>query len=142
VGASLDEAARWLTEYIEDVRREVGQPPAEREGLDTWVDKWREDCGAKPAAARVLVDAMARFTLQLKSTGAPPRKMSGVYSDLDAAGMLVFMYDAPRGKKVLKHFAHPPWAFEFKPSSPTPPGWWPATSETSRPSRSSSDAPR
>ena len=114
VGASLDQAARWVSEYIEDVRKEVDLPPAEREGLDTWVEKWREDSGAGPAAARVVVDAMARFTLQLKTDGAPPRKMSGVYSDLDAAGMLVFMYDAPRKRKgVLELFAFPPWTYEF-----------------------------
>ena len=55
VGASLDQAARWVSEYIEDVRKEVDLPPAEREGLDTWVEKWREDSGAGPAPARVVV---------------------------------------------------------------------------------------
>jgi hypothetical protein len=114
VGTSLDQAARWLTDTIAEIRAEVDLPPAQREGLDWWVDKWREDHDASPAAARILVDAMARFTLQLKCDGAPSRKMSGVYSDLDAAGMLVFMYDAPKGKSVLKHFYCPPWTFEFK----------------------------
>ena len=65
-------------------------------------------------SAEVLVDAMARHTLELKARGVSPRTLSGVYTDLDAAGMLVFMYDAPRAKKVLSHFYGAPWESEFK----------------------------
>jgi hypothetical protein len=60
---------------------------------------------------------MARYTLHLKSQGASSRKLSGVYDDLNAAGMLVMMYDAPTGKnaeRILSHFGAPPWDLEFE----------------------------
>ena len=82
--------------------------------MDRWIEPWKQDVNADPKAARVLVDAMARYTLQLKEKGTSPRTLSGIYSDLDAAGMLVFMYDAPKAKDVLRHFSYAPWEFEFQ----------------------------
>ena len=58
---------------------------------------------------------MAQYTLHLKSQGASSRKLSEVYDDLNAAGMLVMMYDAPKGKnaeRILGRFAGPPWLFQ------------------------------
>ncbi len=60
---------------------------------------------------------MARYTLHLKSQGASRRKLSGVYDDLYAAGMLVMMYDAPNGtdmNNILSHFCDPPWESEYQ----------------------------
>jgi hypothetical protein len=77
----------------------------------TWVEDWQQDFNANRQAATIIVDAMARYTLHLKSQGVSPRKLSGVYDDLNAAGMLVMMYDAPKGKnaeRILSHFDAPP----------------------------------
>jgi hypothetical protein len=112
-GAALDEAADLLRELVEDLRQPEPEAPAEREGLTEWAETWAHDYDADPRACRILVDAMARYTLHLKEQGASPRKMSGVYSDLDAAGLLVMMYEAPRGKTVLEHFGRAPHLYEF-----------------------------
>lgn len=114
VDLSFDEAAEELGELVTAIRARVNFPPMEREGLDRWVRKWKEDHDADVEAAKVLVDAMARYTLHLKKKGTSPRTITGVYSDLDAAAMLVFMYDAPKAKSVLDHFSYPPWEFEFR----------------------------
>jgi hypothetical protein len=93
------------------------KPPAVREGLVSWVKDWQQDFNANRQAAEIIVDAMARYTLHLKSQGASSRKLSGVYDDLNAAGMLVMMYDAPEGKdaeRILSRFDVPPWDLEFE----------------------------
>lgn len=113
VGLSLDDAAEQLKELLAALHEEAELPPAKREGLDWWVEKWTEDHDADPQAAEVLVDAMARYTLHLRSNGASPRTLSGIYWDLDAAAMLVFMYDPPKPRNVLSHFSFPPWEIEF-----------------------------
>jgi hypothetical protein len=64
--------------------------------------------------AGLLADTMARYTLQPREQGVSPRSMSGIYSDLDAAGMLVFMYDAPKVGTVLSCCDYPPWEIEFR----------------------------
>lgn len=92
-------------------------PPAVREGLITWVKDWQQDFSANQPAAEIIVDAMARYTLHLKSQGASSRKLSEVYTDLNAAGMLVMMYDVPKGKnaeRILSWFDGPPWIREFE----------------------------
>jgi hypothetical protein len=117
VDVTLEEAAEALKDYILWVRRTNSDPPPVREGLMTWVEDWQQDFNANRQAAAIIVDAMARYTLHLKSQGVSPRKLSGVYDDLNAAGMLVMMYDAPKGKnaeRILSHFDAPPWSFEFK----------------------------
>ena len=57
---------------------------------------------------------MARYLAHLRSRGSSPRTRSGVRSDLNAAGHLVLMYDAPKGSRVLECFHGPPWVLEFK----------------------------
>jgi hypothetical protein len=117
VDVPFEEAVEDLKEYIISIRQEPSEPPAAREGLMGWVKAWQEDFDANKKAAEIIVDAMARYTIYLKSQGASPRKMSGVYSDLNAAGILVMMYDAPKGRsaeKILHHFSFPPWNVEFK----------------------------
>ena len=99
------------------IGRNHSEPPAVREGLISWVKDWQQDFNANRQAAEIIVDAMARYTLHLKSQGASPRKLSGVYDDLNAAGMLVMMYDAPEGKdaeRILSDFDTHPWSFQFK----------------------------
>lgn len=113
VGLSLEDAVVELRDLVEDLRLPEPDDAAEREGLDGWADAWIEEQGADAEAARLLVDAMARYTLHLKASGASPRQMSAVYSDLDAAAMLVMMYEAPVGEKVFQHFSYPPLTYEF-----------------------------
>lgn len=114
VGMSLDEAVTELQEWIHDLRAFSVMPPVQREGLDRWVDNWVEDCSASRPAAMKLADAMARYTLHLRAQGKSPRTLSGVYSDLDAAGMLVFMYESPSADSVLRGFRYPPCTYEYK----------------------------
>ena len=90
----------------------------------TWAKDWQQDFRANLPAAEIIVDAMARYTLHLKSQGASPRKLSEVYDDLNAAGMLVVMYDAPKGKnaeRILSRFDGPPWVREFEGKAPIHP---------------------
>ncbi len=117
VDVPLEQAAEDLKEHILWLGKQQSEPPAVREGLISWVEYWREDFDANRPAAKIIVDAMARYTLHLKAQGASPRKLSGVYDDLNSAGMLVMMYDAPKGKnaeRILSHFSFPPWSLEYK----------------------------
>ena len=117
VNVPLGKAVEDLKDYILWVGRQHSEPPAVREGLITWVKYWQQDFRANLPAAEIIVDAMARYTLRLKSQGSSPRKLSEVYDDLNAAGMLVMMYDAPKGKnaeRILSRFNGPPWIHEFE----------------------------
>jgi hypothetical protein len=111
---SEDDAAEKLKELIEDLRTQEDVPPAERQGLLGWQDDWRHDFDADAKACQVLIDAMARFTMQLEAQGASPRKMAGVYGDLNAAGFLVMSGDAPKGKAVLELFSNGPHEYEYR----------------------------
>lgn len=114
VGKGIDEAAAMLEGYVAALRRATTLPPVERQGLDQWVEWWRHDVGADPEVAKVLVEAMALYTLELETKGTSPRTLSGIYSDLNSAGMLVFMYDAPKAKNVLECFYGAPYEYDFK----------------------------
>jgi hypothetical protein len=117
VDVPLEDAVEDLKEYILWIGKMHSKPPAVREGLISWVNDWQQDFDANRQAAEIIVDAMARYTLHLKSQGASSRKLSGVYDDLNAAGMLVMTYDAPKGKnaeRILSHFYVPPWGLEFE----------------------------
>ncbi len=115
VDLPFEESAELLEDCIADIREESNMSPTEREGLSGWVEGWREDHSTvSTRVIQVIVDAMARYLAHLRAQGTSPRKLSGIRSDLDAAGHLVLMYDAPKGKKVLVHFDPPPWEFEFK----------------------------
>ena len=112
VDVPLEQAAEDLKDAILWLRKQPTEPPAVQEGLISWVKDWQADFNANRQAAEIIVEAMARYTLQLKAQGASPRTLSGVYDDLNAAGMLVMMYDAPKGKnseRILSHFDTPPW---------------------------------
>lgn len=114
VNMPLEEAAEVVTECIAEIREESTATPAEREGLARWIEDWREDHSASPRVTRVIVDAMARYLEHLRDQGTSPRTISGVRSDLNAAGHLVLMYDAPKGKRILEHFEWPPWEGSFE----------------------------
>jgi len=117
VDVPLGKAAASMKDYILWVGRQRSEPPAVREGLITWAKDWQQDFSANRLAAEIIVDAMARYTLHLKSHGASSRKLSEVYSDLNAAGMLVMMYGAPKGKnteRILSRFRGAPWIREFE----------------------------
>lgn len=114
IGLSEAEAAQELMAVIDNLRTEVQASPAEREGLLGWRDNWRHDFKADPKACEVLVDAMARFMLQLKSGGSSPRTVSQIRGELNAAGFLVMCCDAPKGKSVLHSFADRPSQYEYR----------------------------
>jgi hypothetical protein len=117
VDVPLGKAAEDLKDYILWIGTQHSKPPAIREGLITWAREWQQDFSANRSAVEIIVDAMARYTLHLKSQGVSPRKLSEVYADLNAAGMLVMMYDAPKGKnaeRILSRFDGPPWILEFE----------------------------
>ncbi len=117
VDVPLEEAVEDVKEYILWIGRNHSKPPAVREGLISWVKDWQQDFNADRHAAEIIVDAMAQYTLHLKSQGASSRKLSGVYDDLNSAGMLVMMYDTPEGKdaeRILSDFDTPPWSFQFE----------------------------
>ncbi len=113
VDLPLEEAAQAVKDCIAEIREENDVSPAEREGLAGWEDDWRQDHGASPRVSRIIVDAMARYLAHLRAAGSSPRTLSGIRSDLNAAGHLVLMYDAPRGKRIIEHFDGPPWELEF-----------------------------
>ena len=117
VGSSFDEAVGELQDYIVSIRGESLESPVIRAGLSGLADDWQQDYDISKNIANIIVGAMARYILYLRSEGKSPRTLSGVYSDLEAAGMLVIAYDYPTGKKaaeVLDLFSYPPWTIEFK----------------------------
>ena len=116
-GSSFDEAVDDLEDYIVDIREESLEPPIIRAGLSDWVDDWYKDYDISKDILNIIVDAMARYILYLRSEGKSPRTLSGVYSDLQAAGMLVMSYDDPEegtASEILDLFSFPPWTIEFK----------------------------
>jgi hypothetical protein len=114
VDLTLEEAAEIVTDCIDEIREESEATPTEREGLSGWVEDWRQDHSASPRVSTVIVDAMARYLEHLRTSGTSPRSISGIRMDLNAAGHLELMYDAPRGKRILEHFAWPPWELEYR----------------------------
>ncbi len=117
IDSSFIEAVDELKEIITSMREEISDPPIIRAGIDDWVDDWHKSYSISKNIANIIVDAMARYILHLRSEGKSPRTLSCVYSDLQAAGMLVMAYDYPKGKKaakVLELFSYPPWTIEFK----------------------------
>ena len=113
VDLPLEEAVQVVTECIAEIHEKYDMSPAEREGLASWEDDWRQDHNASPGVSRVIIDAMARYLGHLRAAGTSPRTLSGVRSDLNAAGHLVLMYEATKGKRILEYFNGPPREFEF-----------------------------
>lgn len=103
-----------MTVASADTPAEHAKAPTEHEGLSSWVEDWRQDHGASPSVTTVIVDAMARYLAHLRASGRSSRTLSGIRSDLNAAGHLVLMYDAPKNGPILEHFTLPPWKLEFK----------------------------
>lgn len=117
IDRSLDEAVDDLESYIVDIRQEALEPPMVRAGLSDWVDDWYEDYDVPKNIINIVVDAMARYIIYLQSEGKSPRTLSGVYSNLQAAGMLVMSNDYPEegtASEILDLFSFPPWTIEFK----------------------------
>jgi len=117
VDRSFSEAVGDLQHYVVSIREESLESPLIRAGLSDWVDEWRQSYDIGKNVAKIIVNAMARYLLHLRSEGKSQRTLSGVYSDLQAAGILVIMYDYPKGKKeaeILELFSDPPWTIEFR----------------------------
>jgi hypothetical protein len=117
VGRSFDEAVGDLQHYVVSIREEIFESPLIRAGVSDWVDEWQQSYDIGKNIANIIVHAMARYLLHLRSEGKSQRTLSGIYSDLQAAGILVIMYDYPKGKKeaeILEFFSDPPWTIEFK----------------------------
>ena len=101
VGLDVDDAAADLRELIVELRQTSAASPAAQEGLEGWGRMWQSELGAKPDAAAVLVDAMARFLQELDGQGTSPRTIRGICDDLQAIGFLTFRYDSPKAAAVL-----------------------------------------
>lgn len=117
VGCSFDEAVRNMQNRIVSIRQESGESPIVRSGWSDVVDDWPRSYGIDKDIVHIIVDAMARYILHLRSEGKSQRTLSGVYSDLQAAGILVIMYDYPKKKdkaEILGLFSDPPWTIEFE----------------------------
>lgn len=117
VNSSLDEAVDELKDCIIEFHEENSEPPIIRAGVDDWIEDWSESYDIGEDITAIIVGAMARYILHLRSEGKSPRYLSGIYSDLQAAGMLVISYDYPEGKnaeEVLELFSSPPWTIEFR----------------------------
>ena len=117
VGSSFDEAVEQLQDFIVGILEEASEPPIVRAGLSSLIDKWHHDYSINKDIVAIIVDAMARYILHLRSEGKSSRTLSGVYSDLEAAGMLVISYDYPeegKAAEILDLFSSPPWTLEFK----------------------------
>ncbi len=114
VGMDLDEATDVLTDYLVYLRELPTHPIEVRAGLGSWADGWQREAHAEPDAAAALVDAMARYVIELEASGTSPRSLNAVRSDLFATGLLVFMYEQPKAQHVLSCFSGVPWELEFK----------------------------
>jgi hypothetical protein len=115
-GLPLDMIVKAVVDSRRELQQQGGLSPADQEGLASWGKTWREDYDANRRAVEIVLDAMARYTLNLKEQGASSRKLREVYTDLNAAGMLVMSYEAPKGRnkdKVLSSFSSPPWTIEY-----------------------------
>lgn len=114
VDLALDEAGEVVSDCIDAIRAEHDESPIERERLSRWAEDWRHDHRAPARVLKVILDAMARYLSDLRARGSSPRALANVRSDLNAAGQLVLMYDAPKGHRILEHFHGPPWELEFE----------------------------
>ena len=108
-----DDTRRTIALAI-DVWNAHDEAPIERERLSRWAEDWRHDHRAPARVLKVILDAMARYLADLRARGNSPRALASVRSDLNAAGQLVLMYDAPKGNRILEHFHGPPWELEFE----------------------------
>ncbi len=116
-GRSFDEAVRYLEHRIVAIREESTESPAIRAGLSDWAEDWQQSYDIEKNIVEIIVDAMARYVLDLRSAGKSQRTLSGVYKDLQAAGLLVLMYDYPKRMQkaeILDLFSDPPWPIEFR----------------------------
>lgn len=107
---SVDDAAKELEAWLAEAKEADSDKGVD---LSHWAESWCRDVSANKKAARLLADAMGEFVAHLRRDGASPRALSSLMSDLDAAGLLVFMYDAPSGSRVLRCFSCAPWTYEF-----------------------------
>jgi len=113
VGMSEEESVKELRDAIEETRDQEDRSPAEVVGIDDWADYWHNGLGGSAKACEILVDAMARFVIHLRERGTSPRMISGMLSDLNAAGILVVLYEAPKPSKALACFDAEAPEFEF-----------------------------
>jgi hypothetical protein len=114
VDMMLPEAIEALRDCVSDIYDDYKESPADREGINWWVEDWHDYFGTPKQILKVIVGAMARYLAHLRAEGSPSRALGNICSDLNAAGMLVLMYDNPKGKKILEHFSIPPWDLEYK----------------------------
>ena len=117
VGSSFDEAVDELQDYIVSIREQASESPIVQTGLSSLIDDWHQEYGIHKDIITIIVDAMARYILYLRSKGKAYRTLSAVHSDLEAAGILVISYDYPKKAKaaeILDLFSNPPWTIEFK----------------------------
>lgn len=102
-----------LAEVLVDLR--TPRDPLEQRLSD--VRDWAMDCaadnGVSSRTVEIAARAVAEWLLEVEAAGASPRKLSGLESDLQAALMLVCMFDRPTPATVLRCFGTPPHTYEF-----------------------------
>ena len=113
VGLTEEQSAEELRDAIQELRDHEARSPAEVVGIDDWGDYWHDGLGGNAEACAILVDAMARFVIHLKERGKSPRMISGMLGDLNAAGILVVMYEDPQPDNALACFDTDAPEFEF-----------------------------
>ena len=117
VESSFDEAVSELRECIVNMRGDDLEPAIVRAGLSGLADEWSESYHIDRNITTLIVDAMVRYLMDLRSQGKSTRTLSGVHLDLQAAGILVLMFDYPKEKdasEILDLFSSPPWTLEFE----------------------------
>lgn len=104
-GVELAEAVAMLVEVVEELRNPPETDLLERAGIECWPESWVHSADADEVAATLVAEAMAEYILELEAAGTSPRRVRAIASDLDAAGHLVFTYDAPKPAKCLESFS-------------------------------------
>jgi hypothetical protein len=114
-GLSESEAANELADLISEIR-ECDDPAARLDAIRADVRGWfRADNPRRPTAAvEALADRMSRFLFLREAAGASPRSLNALRSDLQAAAILVFMYEPATDGRILESFGDgPPLVYEF-----------------------------
>ena len=124
---SFDEALTALRQTLLGLAPAAGQSPVQQAGMQDWAEDWQRESHVDRVAAETLVDAMARYVLELKAQGMSPRSLNAVYDDLANMAYLIFAYDVPGDARYCRPCAKGPGCTNSAASAPTRRPWSPAT---------------
>lgn len=114
VGLTFDEAVASMRETITDHREAHDATPAQRAGIDHWVDPLCSETSADPEAVAAAVDAMGRYLMHRTAQGASSRKLRELHGDLQVGALLVLGYEAPSAGEVLDRSLWAPDLYLFR----------------------------